>query len=156
PDSGTLLIKGKALAARGGRPAHRLLEGLGFLSEDRKNEGLALDLSIADNVTMTRFGSCSRAGLLDLARQKGQSERLMLELSVRASSALQSVNTLSGGNQQKVAIARLLHQHADILLLDEPTRGIDIGSKAIIYETIARLADEGKAILMISSYLPEL
>ncbi len=69
---------------------------------------------------------------------------------------LQPVNTLSGGNQQKIALARLLHQDADVLLLDEPTRGIDIGSKAVVYETIARSAANGKAILMVSSYLPEL
>jgi ribose transport system ATP-binding protein len=80
----------------------------------------------------------------------------MSELAVRANSAAQIIGTLSGGNQQKIAFGRLLHQQYDVYLLDEPTRGIDIGSKAIIYETIARLADEGKAILMISSYLPEL
>jgi ribose transport system ATP-binding protein len=80
----------------------------------------------------------------------------MQTLDVRAKSSEQPVQTLSGGNQQKVAIARLLHQEADILLLDEPTRGIDIGSKAIIYETIAELAGQGKAIMLISSYLPEL
>jgi ribose transport system ATP-binding protein len=154
--SGTIVVKGTAMAARGGKPADRLLAGIGFLSEDRKNEGLALDLSIADNVTITRFGSCARAGWLDLKKQKRQADEMMSELTIRAGSALQTVATLSGGNQQKVAIARLLHQQADIFLLDEPTRGIDIGSKAIVYKTIARLADEGKAILMVSSYLPEL
>jgi ribose transport system ATP-binding protein len=156
PNSGTITVKGRAAVARGGKPAVRLLQGLGYLSEDRKDEGLALKLSIADNVTITRYGSCSRFGWLDQAKQRRVSKELMQTLDIRAKSSEQSVQTLSGGNQQKVAIARLLHQQADILLLDEPTRGIDIGSKAIIYETIVELADQGKAILLISSYLPEL
>jgi ribose transport system ATP-binding protein len=156
PHSGTVTIKGKAMRALGEKPALRLLQGIGYLSEDRKGEGLALKLSIADNITITRYGACSRFGWLDQAKQRNLSSELMQALDVRAKSSEQSVQTLSGGNQQKVAIARLLHQEADILLLDEPTRGIDIGSKAIIYETIAELADRGKAIMLISSYLPEL
>jgi ribose transport system ATP-binding protein len=156
PESGTIKLKGKTAAARGGTPALRLFQKLGYLSEDRKGEGLALTLSIADNVTMTRFSSCSRWGWLNLWRQRKQAERLTTALSVKARTVQQPVSTLSGGNQQKIALARLLHQDADILLLDEPTRGIDIGSKAQVYETIARLAADGKAILMVSSYLPEL
>ena len=134
----------------------RVAQGLGYLSEDRKQEGLALTLSIADNITMTRYSSCSRRGWLDLAKQRRQSDELITSVGVRARTATQPVQSLSGGNQQKVAIARLIHQQADVLLLDEPTRGIDIGSRANIYETIAALADSGKAIVMISSYLPEL
>src|SRR6266566_3385701 len=105
---------------------------------------------------MTRWSSCSRWGWLNLSRQKRQAERLTATLAVKARTMQQPVSTLSGGNQQKIALARLLHQDADILLLDEPTRGIDIGSKAVVYETIAQCAASGKAILMISSYLPEL
>jgi len=93
---------------------------------------------------------------LSLSRQRQQSQALTKSLAVRARDVQQPVSTLSGGNQQKVSFARLLHQDADILLLDEPTRGIDIGSKAQIYKTIAECADNGKAVLMISSYLPEL
>jgi len=156
PESGTVTVKGKVMMASGGKPALRLLQGVGYLSEDRKGEGLALKLSIADNITITRYGACSRFGWLDQAKQRSLSSDLMQTLDVRAKSSEQPVQTLSGGNQQKVAIARLLHQEADILLLDEPTRGIDIGSKAIIYETIAELAGQGKAIMLISSYLPEL
>jgi len=156
PTSGTLTLKREAMPASGGNPALRLLQGIGYLSEDRKSEGLALRLSIADNITITRYGACSRFGWLDEAKQQSISSALMQTLDVRAKSSVQPVQTLSGGNQQKVAIARLLHQKADILLLDEPTRGIDIGSKATIYETIADLANQGKAIILISSYLPEL
>ena len=154
--SGTIRLKGKALSARGGAPAMRLFQGLGYLSEDRKGEGLGVTLSVADNVTLTRFSSCSRWGWLNLARQGQQTESLIRTLGVKARSVAQSVKTLSGGNQQKVALARLLHQDADVLLLDEPTRGIDIGSKVQVYETIARCAAANKAVLMISSYLPEL
>lgn len=154
--SGTVALKGKSTPAAGGKPAQRVSQGLGYLSEDRKQEGLALTLSIADNMTMTRFSSCSRFGWLDLKKQRRQSDNLIRSVGVKARTAAQPVQSLSGGNQQKVAIARLIHQQADILLLDEPTRGIDIGSRAKIYETIAELAASGKAILMISSYLPEL
>ncbi len=155
-ESGTITLTGKALSARGGTPAMRLFQRLGYVSEDRKGEGLALRLSVADNVTLTRFASCSRWGWLDLSRQRTQTEKQINSLSVKARSVRQPVSTLSGGNQQKLALARLLHQDADVLLLDEPTRGIDIGSKAQVYETIAQCAAENRAILMISSYLPEL
>ncbi len=154
--SGTIILKGRALSARGGQPAIRLFQGLGYLSEDRKGEGLGVTLSVADNVTVTRFSSCSRWGWLNLSRQQQQAERLIKALGVKARNVAQSVKTLSGGNQQKVALARLLHQDADVLLLDEPTRGIDIGSKVQVYDTIARCAAAGKAVLMVSSYLPEL
>jgi len=155
-EAGTLSLKGKAVNVRGGTPAVRLFQRLGYLSEDRKGEGLALALSIADNVTMTRLASCSRWGWLNLSQQRKQAESVTKALGVKARTVRQAVSTLSGGNQQKIALARLLHQDADILLLDEPTRGIDIGSKIQVYETIARFAEDGKAVLMISSYLPEL
>jgi len=154
--SGTIVLKGKASAARGGAPVMRLFQGLGYLSEDRKGEGLGITLSVADNVTVTRFSSCSRWGWLNLSRQRQQAQTQIKSLGVKARSVVQSVKTLSGGNQQKVALARLLHQEADVLLLDEPTRGIDIGSKVQVYETIARCAAANKAVLMVSSYLPEL
>ena len=156
PKSGEVTIKGKMAAATVGTPEKRMAQGFGYLSEDRKREGLALTLSVSDNVTMTRFSKCSRLGWLDLGRQTEQTRNLIGSAGIKSSGPGQRVGDLSGGNQQKVAIARLIYQDADILLLDEPTRGVDIGSKAQVYETIARLAGEGKAILMISSYLPEL
>ncbi len=129
---------------------------LGYVSEDRKGEGLALPLSIADNVTISRLSACSRRGWLSRARQLGQTARIMERLRIRAADARVAVKRLSGGNQQKVAFGRLLHQEADVLLLDEPARGIDIGSKSEIYREVVGLAREGKAILMVSSYLPEI
>jgi ribose transport system ATP-binding protein len=156
PVSGTIVVNKKSLARGRSTPAIRLIEGVGYLSEDRKGDGLTLNQSIADNVTVTKFDSCSRWGWLDLSAQRKQTEKLVSALKIRTRSALQEVGSLSGGNQQKVIVARLLHQDADVLLLDEPTRGIDIGSKAQVYETIAACAAQNKAVLMVSSYLPEL
>lgn len=144
--------EGPALAS----PSSRLARGFGYLSEDRKGEGLALPLSVADNVTLTRLDSCSRLGVVDARRQREQAAARTEELHVRLREPGQAVRTLSGGNQQKVALARLLHQEADVLLLDEPTRGIDVASKAQIYEAIGAAAAFGRAVLMISSYIPEL
>jgi ribose transport system ATP-binding protein len=148
-------LHGSARPARQATAAERVRQGVGYVSEDRKGEGLALPLSIADNLCATR-PQRARAGLLDLARQAERTRHWIRELRIRARSESQAVRSLSGGNQQKVAIGRLLHQEADVLLLDEPTRGIDIGSKADVYETIARQAAAGRAILIVSSYLPEL
>jgi ribose transport system ATP-binding protein len=153
--SGGTVELGSTVAPAATTPARRLRQGFGYLAEDRKGEGLALPLSIADNLTLTR-APATRGGWIHRARQTAESAHWIRELRIRASSPLQAVRTLSGGNQQKVAVGRLLQQNARLLLLDEPTRGIDIGSKAQVYETIARCADEGKAVLMVSSYLPEL
>jgi len=154
--SGTISVNKRSLSDRRNSPAMRLIEGFGYLSEDRKGDGLTLNQSIADNVTVTRFDSCSHWGWLDLGSQRKQAEQLVNALKIRTHGVQQDVGALSGGNQQKVVVARLLHQDADVLLLDEPTRGIDIGSKAQVYETIAECATQNKAVLMVSSYLPEL
>ncbi len=138
------------------QPVRRIEQGVGYLSEDRKGEGLALPMSVADNLTLTGFASCAPRGWLRLAAQRSQTRRWIGELGIKVQDPDQPVRTLSGGNQQKVAVGRLLHQQADVLLLDEPTRGVDIGSKAQIYEVIAIAAAQGKAVLMVSSYLPEL
>jgi ribose transport system ATP-binding protein len=137
-------------------PRSRIDAGIGYLSEDRKGEGLALTMSVTDNVTLTRLEPCARRGWLLLNLQRQKAIAWIRRLAVKTRSAEQPVATLSGGNQQKVALARLLHQDADVLLLDEPTRGVDIGSKAKIYEVVAAAADAGKAVLIVSSYLPEL
>jgi len=137
-------------------PGRRMSQGLGMLSEDRKGEGLALNMSLADNLTLSNFGPISRWGWINPGRQRAQVERWAGELSILHRDAGQPVETLSGGNQQKAALARLLHQNADVLLVDEPTRGIDVGSKVQIYNLMGRLAAQGKAILFVSSYIPEL
>ena len=155
-ESGDCVVGRRGLTVSRADPFLRIVNGLGYVSEDRKGEGLAPALSVADNLTLSRLSSCARWGWLSLARQRQASETWMEQLSVRARTPLQPARTLSGGNQQKIVLGRLLHQRADVLLLDEPTRGIDIGSKAQIYEAIARCTQENKAVLMVSSYLPEL
>lgn len=132
-------------------PAERWAGGVGMVSEDRKQEGLALSLSIADNLTLSSIGS-----IVKPSDQVATSKQWIKKLAIRCREPQQPVGNLSGGNQQKVAIARLLEHGVDVLLLDEPTRGIDVGSKAQIYKLIDELACSGQAILMVSSYLPEL
>ncbi len=133
-------------------PARRWAEGMGLLSENRKEEGLALDLSIADNITFTTLPR----GLVNPSKLDQISTHWIEKLGIRCQGPEQRVGELSGGNQQKVAIARMLHHGVDVLMLDEPTRGIDVGSKEGIYRLIDETALSGKAILMVSSYLPEL
>src|SRR6266704_900966 len=112
--------------------------------------------NVADNLTVTRYGPVSRWGFINARRQRQTARDGMQRLDVRAQSPAQTVNELSGGNQQKIALGRLLHHDARILLLDEPTRGIDVGSKAQIYKLIGELAAKGRAVVFVSSYLPEL
>jgi ribose transport system ATP-binding protein len=154
-ESGEVRLHGRRLS-RTASPATRLAAGLGYLSEDRKGEGLALNLSLADNVTCTRYTACSTRGWLRRGAQRDQTRTWLEALAVKARSPWQAARTLSGGNQQKVALARLLHQDADVLLLDEPTKGIDIGSKVEIYRAIVDRAARGAGVVMVSSYLPEL
>jgi ribose transport system ATP-binding protein len=137
-------------------PARRWSQGVGMVSEDRKAEGLALDLSVADNLTLSRLGGLGPPGFVGAGRQADAARRWLEPLRIRCRDVAQPVAALSGGNQQKVALARLLHHDVDVLVLDEPTRGIDVGAKARIYEVIDELATRGRAILLVSSHLPEL
>ena len=134
----------------------RMRAGLGMLSEDRKHEGLAQELPIIENTTMGSLKRYLKFALLDLDQRDNSAIELMKEVEVKAHSGYQHVAELSGGNQQKVAIARILHQNAKVLIMDEPTKGIDVGTKAEIYRMMGKLAAQGKTILFISSYLPEL
>ncbi len=152
--AGRVRVKGVRLAKA--TPRHRIGQGLGLVSEDRKGEGLALGRSIEDNLTYSALRKHAKWGWLNLGRRRAEAVRWMAHLRIKADGPGQAISDLSGGNQQKVAIARLLHQEADVLLLDEPTRGIDVGSKAEIYRLIGEMAAQGKAIVMVSSYLPEL
>jgi ribose transport system ATP-binding protein len=137
-------------------PAARLGQGVGLVSEDRKGEGLATNLSITDNLTLSKLRGLGPLGLVLPARQGAAARRWIERLAIKSHDADQPARDLSGGNQQKIALARLLYHDVDVFLLDEPTRGIDVGSKAQIYALIDELALAGKALLMISSYLPEL
>ena len=115
-----------------------------------------MNRSLADNLTLTRFGPVSQLGLIRRSRQLRCTRDWMRRLEVKARSAAQPIGELSGGNQQKIAIGRLLHHGARVFLLDEPTRGIDVGSKTQIYRLIGELAAEGRSVVFVSSYLPEL
>ena len=137
-------------------PQERWSQRVGLVSEDRKTEGLALGLSIADNLTLSRLSGLGPMGLVTPSRQRDACKPWIAKIPIKCQGPAQRISGLSGGNQQKVAIARLLHADVDVLLLDEPTRGIDVGSKAQIYQLIDELAARGKAVLMVSSYIPEL
>lgn len=150
---GVVKLQGRSMPER---PKARIRAGMGFVSEDRKREGLAQLMSINDNLTLSHLRPYSILGLLRLKKRSHSVRRWMRRLSIRARGPEQRISHLSGGNQQKVAIARVLHQSANVLLLDEPTRGIDVGTKAEIYQLIGELAATGKSLVLVSSYMPEL
>ena len=153
-DRGVVALEGREFPRR--EPGASWRAGLGFLSENRKEEGLMLPLSVAENTVLTKLGDFGRLGWLRRGDMDAAGAAWIARLGVKASGPGQPVGQLSGGNQQKVALARLLEHPARIFLLDEPTRGIDVGSKAQIYELIAGRAREGRAVVLVSSYLPEL
>ncbi len=130
--------------------------GMGLVSEDRKLEGLATGLSIAENLCLSHLKPYTRMGIFLPWMRSKCCEKWVKDLGIVCRSSDQLVSALSGGNQQKVAFGRLLHHNADLLLLDEPTRGIDVSSKAHLYRLIGEAAAQGKAVVMVSSYLPEL
>jgi ribose transport system ATP-binding protein len=150
---GQVQVAGRTVARTIGS---RMKAGLGFLSEDRKREGLAQGLSITENITLSNLRTYSKFGFLRLRKREHVAGQLMKKLEVKANRSSQLVSELSGGNQQKVALARILHQQSQILLLDEPTKGIDVGTKSEIYRLMGQLAAAGKTIVFVSSYLPEL
>jgi len=137
-------------------PAARLAQSMGLLSEDRAGEGVALGLDVAANLTLSAIDKLLRFGLFSPAAERREAARWIAELAIKCAGPEAKVGSLSGGNQQKVALGRLLCRDVDVLLLDEPTRGIDVTSKAQIYRLLFELAGKGKAILLVSSYLPEL
>lgn len=130
--------------------------GVGMLSEDRKTEGLAQNLSCLANITLPSLRLASIGGFINKAFERRRSNEIGRTLAIKWAGPEHKISSLSGGNQQKVALARLLYTQADVLLLDEPTRGIDVGAKVDLYKAIGALAAAGKAIIMVSSYLPEL
>jgi ribose transport system ATP-binding protein len=138
------------------QPRDRWQQGLGMLSEDRAGEGLAGGLSVADNLTLSRLEPLGPPGIVLPSRQRAAASKWITRLGIRCSDERQPVEQLSGGSQQKVAVGRLLHHDVDVLILDEPTKGIDVGSKAEIYRLIDELVGRQKAVMLVSSYFPEL
>jgi len=138
------------------QPRDAVRNGIALLTEDRKEQGLLLPLAVRENISLTRLGDVNRLGWMDLSKERSVAGRYIDGLSVRCSSAEQTVSELSGGNQQKVVIAKWMYRDCDILIFDEPTRGIDVGAKFEIYHMLAELAAKGKAIIFVSSDLKEL
>jgi ABC-type sugar transport system ATPase subunit len=151
---GEISVGGKPVSIRSARDAIAL--GIGFVPEDRKRQGLVLSLLARENATLPHLPSLSRLGWIRRRRERQLAREQFERLRVRATALDVRTDTLSGGNQQKIVMAKWLAARSDILILDEPTRGVDVGAKAELHAWIDRLASEGKAILLISSELPEL
>jgi rhamnose transport system ATP-binding protein len=153
PDAGHVEVAGKRLAP--GRPLAAMRAGIGFVPEDRRQQGLVMDLSIARNTSLTRMRSLSRGGLIRSSAENTLAREWATRLQLKFHRLEDSVGTLSGGNQQKVVLGKWLATSPKLLIVDEPTRGIDVGTKAEVHRLMSELAGEGVAVLMISSELPE-
>jgi ribose transport system ATP-binding protein len=155
-DSGQVYLHETAQPVEVRSPRDAVRNGIALLTEDRKEQGLLMPLAVRENISLVRLEGVSRLGWMDLSEERSVAGRYIDALSVRCSSAEQKVGELSGGNQQKVVIAKWMYRDCDILIFDEPTRGIDVGAKFEIYHMLADLADKGKAIMFVSSDLKEL
>ena len=153
-DGGRISVSGKECAIDS--PYDAVRNGIAMVSEDRKEQGLLLPQSIRVNTTLSGIAKVATGGWLDKAKESAIAEKIGNLMSLRASSVEQPVGQLSGGNQQKIAIGRWLHRECDVMLFDEPTRGIDVGAKFEIYKLMAQLAEQGKALVVVSSDLVEL
>ena len=152
-DEGKIYISGKEVKINS--PKDAVEAGIGYLSEDRKRFGLIVDKSVEDNTVVASLNDFMKGFFIDNAKARSVSEKYVKELKTKTPSVSQLVKKLSGGNQQKVVIAKWLVRNCDILIFDEPTRGIDVGAKSEIYALMEELAKAGKSIIMISSELPE-
>jgi rhamnose transport system ATP-binding protein len=152
--TGTIKLDGQVVTIKS--PDAAMALGIGYVPEDRKEHGLVLAMSIADNITLPVISTFARGGWLDATRERQAAAAGSKQLEVKMSSVEQPAGQLSGGNQQKVVLAKWLGTHPRVLILDEPTRGIDVGTKAAVHALMSSLAAQGMAILMISSELPEI
>jgi len=151
---GDIYVNGKKVTINS--PSDAVQYGIGYLSEDRKRFGLAVELSVADNTVLPSLDKFTKGGFVNKKKVQVVSQEYVKKINVRTPSIDQQIKKLSGGNQQKVIISKWLVRNCDILIFDEPTRGIDVGAKSEIYKLMNALAHEGKSIIMISSELPEL
>ena len=153
-DAGKVFVDGHPLPP--GSPAQSVQAGLGLLTEDRKDLGILAELTIRENVTLADLSEVSRLSVISQRKEVSLVKQLVPRLRLKYNSTEQTISSLSGGNQQKVLLTRWLATKAKVLLLDEPTKGVDVGAKADIYTIIGDLASQGLGILVVSSYLPEL
>jgi ribose transport system ATP-binding protein len=153
PSRGEILLDGKVARLRSSHDA--VVQGIALVPEDRKDQGLILGMNCRDNMTLAGLGSVSSNGFMSASAEKGVYEKYQQAMKIKTPGWRQKVGNLSGGNQQKIVIGKWLHTHPKLLILDEPTRGIDVGSKAEIHALIKDLARTGYAVLVISSEMPE-
>ena len=149
-------IRLQDVEARIGSPAEAIRMRLGYLPEDRRQHGVVMEMPIAANASLANLDAVSRNGLIDYARERNLARKYVERLRIKAPSIYTETGSLSGGNQQKVAVARWLAINPEVMVLDEPTQGVDIGSKSEIHQIMGDLAEQGMAIVMISSELPEI
>ena len=152
--TGTIQLDGETVGIRSAEDA--LGQGLGLVPEDRKRQGLVLGMSVEQNINLSNLADMERARLLSGRREREHAEAFVEQFAIRTPSVSQRVGSLSGGNQQKVVLSKVLGRKPRILMLDEPTRGIDVNAKREIYALIDRLKQEGMAVIVVSSELPEL
>jgi len=152
-DKGEILIDGSNVKIH--NPKSSIKKGIAFLTEDRKHQGLGMNLSIATNINLASYDKISRSGIINLKKEKARAEHFRNEISIKTPSIQQRISNLSGGNQQKVVVAKWLACQSDIFIFDEPTVGVDVGAKVEIYHLVEELLHKGAAIIMVSSYLPE-
>ncbi|MDR1505757.1 MAG: sugar ABC transporter ATP-binding protein [Treponema sp.] len=152
-EAGDVYVHGRKIRIR--KPSDAIREGIGLVSEDRKDYGLVLGMSVRENITLAALKKCCRLRFISRKLEQKMAEREIRHFRIKAHSQLQQVIKLSGGNQQKVVLGKVLLNEPEIIILDEPTRGIDVGAKVEIYHMISSLASEGKGIIMISSEMPE-
>jgi ABC-type sugar transport system ATPase subunit len=153
-DSGEVYLEGERIFVKS--PAQAIGKGIALVPEDRKLQALVLALAIRENIALPNLGRLSRFGFVRRREERELADRYIQALSIRTPSTEQKVINLSGGNQQKVVLAKWLALNPKVLIVDEPTRGIDIGAKAEVHSLLSKLASQGVAILMISSELPEI
>lgn len=152
-DEGQIFVNGKKVNINS--PGEAIREGLGLLPESRKEHGLALDLSVKENITLSNLDDYIKKGIINKDKEMEIANKYIKEVQIKTPSENQKVKYLSGGNQQKVVVAKWLSRNCDILFFDEPTRGIDVGAKKEIYNIINELVENGTTVIMVSSYLPE-
>lgn len=154
-DEGTVILEGKVLSIK--HPRDAIKAGIGYISEDRKKDGLVLNLQVDENITLANVDAISDSlGVLSSKEENKTADKYINDLKIKTPSSKQIVKNLSGGNQQKVVLAKWLYRHSKVLIFDEPTRGIDVGAKFEVYELINDLVKKGVGIVMISSELPEI
>jgi len=153
-DSGKMYLNGKEITVK--NPSDALRQGIGLLPEDRQHQGLILDWGIGRNITLTEIASLGRNGMTDEKAERAKAKELAERVDTKAVTIFDKASSLSGGNQQKIVVAKILASDLKVIILDEPTKGVDVGAKAEIYEIMGELAKQGYAIIMISSEMPEI